>query len=423
MIDEDRGTIRAVKWSEIMPWLSLFRVFRLAIGSRVLVLAALGLLLMLTGWWALVAMFGMNRLPATNNPVVWVGSGEGCPLKAIGQVVPNSPLDVAGPSAQSLVAPVVGPWRILTQPLFAVFEPGITVPGAICALLCGMWALGVWAFFGGAITRIVAVQLACQERLPWSAVMRHVRAKWVAYCAGPVFPLAGVALAALPVAALGLLLRSGPTLVLGALFWPLALVAGVIMALLLLGVVFGWPLMWATISTEGTDSFDALSRSYAYIFQRPLQYLFYVVVAIAIGSLGWLLVTLFAAAVVWATYWAASWGAGGLRIADIATGTDLGAMGNFGAAIMRLCVGCVKWLAVGFAFSYFWTAATAIYTLLRHDVDATEMDEVFLDDEEQARQLPPVKTQGPAAPAVGETAGGGSDGQGGTSASPAPQGG
>ena len=81
------------------------------------------------------------------------------------------------------------------------------------------------------------------------------------------------------------------------------------MALLLLGVLFGWPLMWATISAEGTDSFDALSRSYAYTFQRPLHYLFYAIVAGFIGWLGWLLVQNFAAGVVWMGYWAAGWGA------------------------------------------------------------------------------------------------------------------
>ena len=79
-------------------------------------------------------------------------------------------------------------------------------------------------------------------------------------------------------------------LLLGGLLWPLALVAGLLMTLLLLGLLFGWPLMWATISAEGTDSFDALSRSYAYVFQRPLHYLFYIMVAAVIGWLGWLLV-------------------------------------------------------------------------------------------------------------------------------------
>ena len=68
--------------------------------------------------------------------------------------------------------------------------------------------------------------------------------------------------------------------------------------------------MWATISSEGTDSFDAISRSYAYAFQRPLHYLFYALVAVVLGVLGWLLVSNFAAGVVYITYWAASWSAG-----------------------------------------------------------------------------------------------------------------
>ena len=33
---------------------------------------------------------------------------------------------------------------------------------------------------------------------------------------------------------------------------------------------------------------------------------------------------------------------------------------------------------MAFVFSYFWTATTAIYFLLRRHVDATEMDEVYV---------------------------------------------
>ena len=109
-------------------------------------------------------------------------------------------------------------------------------------------------------------------------------------------------------------MRANFGLLLGGLLWPLVLVAGLLMTLLLLGLLFGWPLMWATISAEGTDSFDALSRSYAYVFQRPLHYLFYVVVAGFVGWLGWLLVANFAAGVIWMSDWAAGWGAGGDRL-------------------------------------------------------------------------------------------------------------
>ena len=51
------------------------------------------------------------------------------------------------------------------------------------------------------------------------------------------------------------------------------------MAILLLGALVGWPLMWATVSVEGTDAFDALSRSYAYTYHRPWRLLWYVLFA------------------------------------------------------------------------------------------------------------------------------------------------
>src|SRR5262249_12254507 len=57
---------------------------------------------------------------------------------------------------------------------------------------------------------------------------------------------------------------------------------GLIMAVVLVGLV-GWPLMNATISTEGGDSFDALSRSYSYVYQAPWDYLGYGFVATVYG--------------------------------------------------------------------------------------------------------------------------------------------
>ncbi len=34
MLERNGGIIRAVAWSDICPWLSIFRTFRLAIGFR-----------------------------------------------------------------------------------------------------------------------------------------------------------------------------------------------------------------------------------------------------------------------------------------------------------------------------------------------------------------------------------------------------
>src|SRR5262249_55445852 len=66
-------------------------------------------------------------------------------------------------------------------------------------------------------------------------------------------------------------------------FWWIPIGAGFVMALLLVGLV-GYPLMYTTLSTEGSDTFDALSRSYNYVYESPWSYLWYAFVAIVYGA-------------------------------------------------------------------------------------------------------------------------------------------
>ena len=269
-----------------------------------------------------------------------------------------------------------------------LLQTGLSMRGIASVLLCGLLSAAIWAFFGGAICRIGVVQLAAGEQVGLGAALRYACRKWPSYFSAPLMPVGGVLLATVPVFILGLIMHA-VGLWLGIFFWPLALAAGLLMTLLLAGLLFGWPLMWATISAEGTDSFDALSRSYAYTFQRPLHYLFYVAVAAVIGGLGWLVVQNFAAGVVWMSYWAAGWGCSASQLERM-----LGESKGISVTFIHFWAGCVKLLAVGYLFSYFWTAAAAVYLLLRRDVDATEMDEVFLDADadEERFGLPTIAT-------------------------------
>ncbi len=307
---------------------------------------------------------------------------------------PAVPPKAGGPETQAALHwgprdPVFGVWALLSSPATEGLKgTKLSVRAVASVLLCGVLAAAIWAFFGGAISRIAAVQLAAGEHVGLGGALRYACRKWPAYFAAPLLPVGGVLLAALPVAVLGIIMRV-VGLWLGIFLWPLVLVLGLLMALLLLGLLFGWPLMWATISTEGTDSFDALSRSYAYTFQRPLHYLFYAVVAGLIGWLGWLLVRNFAAGVVWMGYWSVGWGCGSDKLDEL-----LVSGAGVSVQAIHFWAGCVKLLAVGYLFSYFWTAAAAIYLLLRRDVDATETDEVFLDADagEEAAPLPAIVT-------------------------------
>ena len=80
------------------------------------------------------------------------------------------------------------------------------------------------------------------------------------------------------------------------------------MAILLIGALAGWPLMWATVSVEGTDAFDALSRSYAYTYQRPLRLLWYVLFAALLAAVSMFVVKLFAASAIALGNWSVDWG-------------------------------------------------------------------------------------------------------------------
>jgi hypothetical protein len=397
MTVDDKGQVRAVMWSELFPWLCLVRTFRLAVSARLLLLGAAGVLLTQLGWYVaglLLVPGGGDMACPWANTLEFVPDWEGSPSWQV-----ERPGGVAAGAADA-AGPMYLVWRRLADPVFRLFHPGLSLAGLANAVLCMIWALLVWSFFGAAITRTAAVRLAADEQLSWSATTGHLKSKWRAYFAAPLFPLAGVLLATIPMAVLGLLLRLDVGVVLVGLVWFLYLLGGLIMAVLLLGLMFGWPLMWPTISTEGTDSFDALSRSYAYVFQRPLHYLFYMIVAGVIGLLGWLLVYYMAAAVIALAYWAASWGAGSERIAAIASGE------NPLSVVVHFWTGGVKLLAVGYLYSFFWTASTAVYLLLRHDVDATEMDEVVLDDEADASYaLPPLTTDEQGAPEAADESG------------------
>ena len=428
MMEDDAGTVRKVEWTELCPWLILLRCFRMAIGFRLLVLGTLGAVLTVGGWTLVLWVFsgGMGVASYTDD-------ARGSPWSALTGLVPdaphlaqgtatilsdNDPMAIVGRSGE----PFLGTWRQLSRPFREVFDFSVVSEGRIaiesqttgdsshgsptvglaCFLTCGLWGLAVWAFFGGAITRSAAVELACEERIGFGRMIGYARARWRSYFAAPLLPLVLALFIACAIAVPGLALRFELTRVLAAIVWPLILVGGSLMTLLLLGLFFGWPLMFAATSVEGADAIDAVSHSYAYTFQRPWRYLFYAGVAVVLGSLGWLVVSNVAAATVGLTYWAASFGGGRTSIGEIVLGGSPTVNDSIGGGLIRFWCGCVKLLAVGFLYSYFWTASTAIYLLLRLDNDNKEMDEIFLDDDEPTQALPPLTTDEAGAPVAAD---------------------
>jgi hypothetical protein len=150
--------------------------------------------------------------------------------------------------------------------------------------------------------------------------------------------------------------------------------------------------MWGTIAAEGSDGFDAISRSYSYAFQRPLQYLGYAILAIGFGILGWLVVFAIIQLVMHFCIWMTSWSAGERwsRINEARKGLEsdswITSLGVYG---IDLGFRFARSIQSAFAYAYFWTASSAIYLLLRNDTDRTEFDDIYLiDDERNALSLP-----------------------------------
>ena len=231
-----------------------------------------------------------------------------------------------------------------------------------------------------------------------------------------IAPLLAVGVLCIPTFVLGLLLGFDIGVMLVGLLWFIVVGISIVMGILLLGLMFGWPLMIASVACEGQNSFDSMTRSFAYVLQRPFHYLCYALVAILFGGITWFLVSSVADGMVGLTYWSVSWGAnitgeditGVDRIDQLVLGMPLDDQGNLtetspmyaGRSLINFWNAVIKSLAAAFLYGLFWCLSSAVYLLLRKDVDQTEMDEIFLIDEKRTYTLPPLRSDENGIPQV-----------------------
>lgn len=390
---EEHGVIRRVVWQQICPWLILFRVFRLSISLPVLLLGGCGALLTPMGWQVADFVFISNEEDTDFQRIVERNSRWPEYTQA-----PVSIFDretSLGLPQLSQLDNVRAVYLRFTEPFwhFTVGGSESRVPRAAYFLFGGLWNFAVWSLFAGAITRIAAVQLGREERISLKDAMTHALRNYGWYMASPFFPLIGVILLGVPLWLAGLVMRFSLGVLVAGLFWWLAILGGLGVTVLLLGLMFGWPLMWPALSSEeGGDAFDAFSRSYSYTFQRPLHYLFFVTIVVLFGGLCWFFVSQFSAAVVDLPLWIASWGTGQQGLDAIMT-ADPGGIRWAGSRMILGFNKLVMTLASGFNYSFFFCSATAIYLLLRREYDQTELDEVFVVEQEEQYGLPPLAAE------------------------------
>jgi len=324
----------------------------------------------------------------------------------------------AGPTAGLSPAPADGPPGFLYWCLMGLHGFGwLGCQHWVYAIIFLAVALGIWALFGGAMHRMSALHFARDEKISVTQALKFSASKFLSFYTAPLIPLAIIVVIGLFMM-LGGLALSVPVLdVIMSILFPLALLGGLLIAFLVIGLAAGGALMYPTIAVESSDSFDAISRSYSYVFGRPWRAGFYGLVALVYGVICYLFVRLFAFLLLAAAHGfvgAGVWG-GGEAISPAADKLDamwpvptfdnllppwqweaLSGLEVFCAGIIWIMVMPIAALVLAFLLSYVSSASTAIYFLLRQKVDATDLDDVYVEEPEEE----PLPGETPAEPAA-----------------------
>ncbi len=176
----------------------------------------------------------------------------------------------------------------------------------------------------------------------------------------PLSTLLCLALFAAPLAVVGWMMRFNFGMLAAGIVWPLVIVGGAMLAVLALGLAFGWPLIWAAVGAEGADAFEAISRAFTYVFHRPFYYAIFAAEAAVVGVAGWLLVNLFVGALVLLSHWAVSWGLGN-DPRDLILSEGLWPMASAGAGLIKFWNALLVSTPMAFLFGYLWNGSTAVY--------------------------------------------------------------
>jgi hypothetical protein len=330
-------------------------------------------------------------------------------------VAPKSSVSIG--LAQWIQHPISGLIPLLQSLLCWVCGPVSWFKTIFWGALADAVALLLWTYFGGTILRMSAVEFIKGDVIPFREATDFAWQKKWSFFFPAVDCLIIVLVMAIAVYIGGLVCwipLIGP-LALGVGF-PLALLAGFIMTMTIIFCTLGFGMMGPTVAVEGTDAFDAISRSFSYVAQKPWRFIWYNLVALAYGAA----CTLFLAVVAWFTVMvpvSIIGSAMGRHFAPIReflltwqTFSPGTIFTGFAVVLVKAWAVLVTGLVLGFIVSFFCVSQTIIYTLLRRDVDGTDMTEVYVEEEEEepAPAAAPAETPAvapvAAAPTVPPTA-------------------
>jgi hypothetical protein len=256
--------------------------------------------------------------------------------------------------------------------------------------------LAVFSLGGGGICRITALQFAGGEKPGITEAMRFSAKRFLSFFTVPLAPVGIIIFMGLFIFLLGLIgniPRIGE-LIIGISMLP-ALIAGALITIVLIGTVAGFHLMFPAIVYDGSDCFDAISRSFSYVYSKPWRMGFYTAIAAVYGAICYTFVRFLTFLLLWVTRWFLQFGIWtnstkvGNKLAAIwpepsfmdLPGSSPWAALNWSEStaefLVSLAILVVVGLLVSFVISFYFSANTIIYALMRNKVDNTALQDIY----------------------------------------------
>ena len=375
---------RETEITRVFPCLHVLRAVGIAIEPRKLLLGMAGLFLFAAGFQGLANLPfapASAKLAPGPGPANWLRSAAADSQLAAANSVLAEPLSfdekvLNDSGARLLLAPAI----TLLEPAAKLFQGG-GVQSVAWNVTLVLWTLLVWSIIGGALARMTAMQFAQRQRISVRQAVKFSSRQTLSYLIAPGLPLGGIGVLLTFNVLFGLVgsipVAGGPAL---GVIWGLILFVSFLMMMMLSGIVVGWPLMIAAISTEDSDGFDGLSRSFGFLFDRPWYTLLLAGLGLLAGLVGWFLLNVMMELTVHLASWSVSTGyvgSGELRL-PLSDSPEFQATGatTIGEFLISGWMTLFSGMLAGFGPSFFFCAATVIYFLVRKSDDGTELSEV-----------------------------------------------
>ncbi len=354
------------------------------------------------------------------------------PVLALGDPGSSGVLGRFSRLVQSEISFALEPLCKVFLPLYYLIHPNASPGQRLFFLVLLGCIVSVWTLIGGMISRIAAFEFTRKQTISIPKAFAYVKARRENYLLAPWLPLVpgGVILLGMVVFGFFHMIPWVGDILFSGLGWVVMLVSGLVLTVISLGL-FGWPIMTVAISVDSDDAFAATTKPYSYLGQKGWFALGAGIFCTVYSAICLILVCWIASVGVYLAKWGVSQTPGVVAVGRSPEFLFVYAPTTFGWRTLLLKGAHVEgnpvvengvvnpqileqyrqsltpnqrpgaflasgWLylavlpMIGLGYSFFWCFLTGIYLQLRKKTDDVEMQDIYLDEEDDPAFAPVV---------------------------------